>query len=85
MNALEMGGDVIIGIVDVVGQYLAQLVYPFFTFGLVGTDQRVHAQHVHRVVVGGIGLGDDPVAEVFVINNVIRANQTGEVKVLEGA
>ena len=43
--------DIGVGIVNVLAQYLAQLIHPLLPFRLVGPDQRVHGQHVLGIIV----------------------------------
>ena len=84
-HALEMLLDVIAGKVDVAGQHLAELVGPLVALGLVGTDQGVHGENVHHVVVAQAGLLLHAVTPPAVVNDMVAAHQTGQVEGLGGS
>lgn len=84
-HALEVLLDVIAGKVDVAGQHLAELVGPLVALGLVGTDQGVHGEDVHHVVVAQAGLLLDAVTPPVVVNDMVAAHQTSQIEGLGGA
>ena len=83
-HALEMLLDVIAGKVDVAGQHLAELVGPLVALGLVSTDQGVHGEDVHHVVVAQAGLFFHAVTPPAVVNDMVAAHQTGQIEGLGG-
>ena len=76
--------DVIAGKVDVAGQHLAELVGPLVALGLVSTDQGVHGENVHHVVVAQAGLLLDAVTPPVVVNDMVAAHQTSQIEGLGG-
>ena len=83
-NALEMGVDVVAGEVHVAAEHPAELVHPVVALGAVGTDERVHGQHIHLIVMGLGALGHHPVPQVRIINNMVAAHQARQVEGLAG-
>ena len=83
-HTLKMLCDVIAGVIHIAGNSLTQLIDPLVTFGLVGTDQGVHGQDVHIVIVGLAALGDHAVTDGGVIDDMVAAHQTGQVEGLGG-
>ena len=84
-DTFEVLSDVVAGELSVAGQYLIKLVYPFVTFGFVSTDEGVHGHYVHGV---GMGKGDffgNTIADMFVVNDAVAANQTGQIEGLAGS
>ena len=79
-----MRADVVAGKVDVAREDLAELVYPDVALGPVGADQGVHGQDVHAVVVALAGFGADAVPQVFVVDDVVAADQARQVEGLAG-
>ena len=77
--------DVIAGVIHIAGNGLTQLIDPLVTLGLVGTDQGVHGQDVHIVIVGLAALGDHTVTDGGVIDDMIAAHQAGQVEGLGGS
>jgi len=84
LNALKVIPDVITGKVHVAAENFNELIQPLVTLGLVGTDERVHGQHVHAVVVGQAGLLAHAVMPPLVVNDVIAAHEAGQVEGLGG-
>ena len=82
--AVEIFTDVSGGKADVAGQDLAELVDPPGAFGAVGTDEGVHGEDVHLVVVAEGGLLADPVPEGAVVDDVIAAHEARQVEGLGG-
>ena len=72
------------GVIDVLFQYLAQFIHPLGALPAVSRNQRVHRQHVHGVVVGKFRLGHDLVPQARVVDDVVRADQAGQVEGLGG-
>ena len=79
-DAVEMVGDVLAGEVDVFAEDLAQFIDPLVASGLVSADEGVHGEDVHLIVVGQGGLLGDAVADPFVIDDMVAADESGEVE-----
>ena len=79
-----MRADVLAGIIHIAGDYLPQLVHPFIALRFVGADQGMHRQYIHIVIMRLGALGDNAVAQILIINNVIAAYQTGQIEGLAG-
>ena len=84
LNAGEMFLNVAAGEIDIFCKYLAQLIHPFFSFPAVRSDEAVHRADIHAVVVGSAADGANPVPKGGVVDNVIAADQAGQVKGLAG-
>ena len=67
-------------VLDITGKHLVELVHPLVALRLVGTDKRMHGEDVHLVVVGLVGHGAHAVAQRLVVDNVVAADQTRQVK-----
>ena len=85
LYAVEVVTDKINREVDVVGQYETQLIHPNVSLRLIRSDQRVHGQNVHRVIVAHRGLPHYSVAQIAVVYDVITADQSRKVKGLAGS
>lgn len=83
-DTVEVVRDVGAGEVYIASEDLAQLVHPLVAFGLIGTNQGVHGQQVHAVVMGEGGLLVHPVSDGFIINDVVAAHQACQVEGLGG-
>ena len=84
MDTLEVLCDVVTGKIHVAGQRLTELVGPLIALGAVGTDEGVHREDVHGVIVAEGGFLLDAVTPPRVINDVIAADETGKVEGLGG-
>ena len=82
--ARKVLGDVAAGIVHVACQHLAQLVRPLVALGLVGSDEGVHGEHVHGVVVAEAGFFLDAVPPPVVVHDVVAADEARQVEGLGG-
>ena len=76
--------DVVAGEIHIAGQRLTELVGPHIALGAVGTDESVHREDVHGVVVAEGGFFLDAVTPPRVVNDVVAADETGEVEGLGG-
>src|SRR5699024_8743557 len=85
LNAGKMSGNIVIGIVDILCKNLAELVYPFIALWFVGTDQGMHAQYIHTVIVGKRRLFLHPVTDPFVVYNVIASYKSSQIKGFAGS
>ena len=79
-HALKMLVHVIAEVLDIAGKHLIELVHPLIALRLVGTDKRMHGEDIHLVVVSLVGHGAHAVAQRLVIDDVIAADQTRQVK-----
>ena len=79
-HALEMLTNIIIRKIDVLRKHPTQLVHPQLSLRLVRTNERVHGQDVHGIVMRHRRPAADPVAEIVVIDNMITADQTREIE-----
>ena len=84
LNAFKMRADVLAGIVHIAGDHLPQLVHPCIALRLVGADQGMHRQYIHIVVMRLGAFGNNAVAQILIVNNVIAAYQTGQIEGLAG-
>ena len=84
VHAVVVLPDVVTGVFAVALQHLKKFGDPLSALVGIGPDQGVHGQHVHLVVVGGVAVGGDPVAQIFVIDDVIAADQARQVEGLGG-
>ena len=84
MDTLEVLCDVVAGEIHIAGQRLTELVGPLIALGAVGTDEGVHREDVHGVIVAEGGFLLDAVTPPRVINDMIAADETGEVEGLGG-
>ena len=76
----EVVEDITVGIFHIFRENMAKLIHPFVAFRLIGADKGMHGQNVHAVVVGELSLFPYPVTQIGVINNMIGANQAGQVE-----
>ena len=72
--------DITAGIIDITAQNLAELVHPFLSLRPVGSDQRMHGQHVLTVVMAQSTLLPEPVPEILIVDYMVGAHQPGQVK-----
>ena len=84
MDTLEVLCDVVAGEIHIAGQRLTELVGPLIALGEVGTEEGVHREDVHGVIVAEGGFLLDAVTPPRVINDMIAADETGEVEGLGG-
>lgn len=76
--------DKLAGVLDVLRQYLPQLIHPLAALVAVSADEGVHGQHVHTVVVAEAALLLHPFVESFVIHDVIAADEPRQIEGLGG-
>ena len=80
----EMLGNVPAGVVYVLGQHGAQLVHPGAALGGVGSQQCVHGQDIHLVIMCFFAAGGHTVPQRFVVYDVVASDQPGQVEGLAG-
>ena len=71
---------VIAEVLDIVGKHLVEFVHPLVALRLVGTDKRMHRKDIHLVVMGLVRHSAHAVAQRLVVDNVVAADQTRQVK-----
>ena len=84
LHPFEILADIIVCVVHISRQNLAQLIQPFLALWTVCADERVHGQHVHAVVVAEAGLLAHPVPQIRIVDDMIRTDQSGQVEGLGG-
>ena len=67
-------------IMDIVREYLPQLLHPLGALARVGCDQGVHCHYVHMIIERKPGLLLYPVPKAGIINNAIAADQSGQIE-----
>ena len=72
------------GEINVAGKHPAEFVDPGRAGGAVAADERVHRQHVHRIIMRLGGFCRDTVAQVRVVNDVVAADKPGQVEGFAG-
>ena len=82
LHSLKVFLNIIAGKVYVSGQYLTQFIYPLISFRLICSDQRVHRQNIHLVIMRFTALCHNSVSQIFVINNMIASYQSCQIKSL---
>lgn len=76
--------DVLIGVFAVALQHLEKLIRPRLSLLRIGPNEGVHREDVHFVIMGSVAPGLYPVPKIIVVDDVIAANETRQIKGLGG-
>ena len=69
---------------DIICQHLAELIDPQRAFRSVSPDQRMHRQHVHRIIVALCRRTPHAVSEIRIINDMIASDESCQIEGLAG-
>ena len=79
-DSLKVRADIFCRIVHVAGQDRAEFIDPLHSFCRVGSQQGVHGEYVHLIVMAEGGLLADPFPQGPVVNDVVASDEAGEVE-----
>ena len=83
-DTLEAAADIIHRIAGISRKDPAQFFQPCLPLRGIGSDQGVHGQHIHIIIVAQRGFFQNSLAQGFIIDNVIAAHKSGQIESLGG-
>ena len=79
---LKVIPEIINGIAYIFRQYTAQFVHPLRPFLPISSNQSMHRQDIHIIIMTKGRFLEDTLPQPLVIDNVIASNETRQVKSL---
>ena len=80
LHLIEMFLNIIACKLHVLGEHLAKFIHPLIAFWLVRTNQRIHGQHIHLIIMTQAGFLVHSVTQPGIIDNMVASDQPGQVK-----
>ena len=75
-----MFGYEIVSIIDIFRKNTAEFIDPFIPFRLIGTYKRMHGKYIHCIIMTDIRRASDTVTQIITVNDMIAADQAGQIE-----